>query len=83
MLRSAGFKNIPWHLFQDEPGAHLDSSAGVEDDRPNSVSGSSAALHHPAGLKKKRHRIPRQDKDQQVNEGFVLVFSPWDFTGDV
>ncbi|XP_013868160.1 TCF3 fusion partner [Austrofundulus limnaeus] len=53
-------------LLEDDPGAHLDSSAGVEDDRPNSVSGSSAALHPPAGPKKKRHRIPRQDKDQQV-----------------
>ncbi|XP_017270994.1 TCF3 fusion partner [Kryptolebias marmoratus] len=55
-------------LLEDEPGAHLDSSAGVEDERPNSVPGSSAALHHPAAPRKKRHRIPRQDKDkdQQV-----------------
>ncbi|XP_037553129.1 TCF3 fusion partner [Nematolebias whitei] len=55
-------------LLEDESGAHLDSSAGVEDIKPNCVSSSSAALHPPAGPKKKRHRIPRQDKDkdQQV-----------------
>lgn len=57
-------------LFQDEPGVHLDPAAGVKDDRPNGVSGSSssAVLPHAALPKRKRHRIPRQekDKDQQV-----------------
>lgn len=64
-------------MFQDEPGAHLDPAAGVEDDRLNGVSGSSssAALHHTAGPKKRRHRIPRQDKDkdQQVVENHCLT----------
>lgn len=59
-------------FFQDEPGAHLDPAAGVEDNQLNGISGptSSAALHHAAGPKKRRHRIPRQekDKDQQVGE---------------
>lgn len=59
-------------FLQDEPGALLDSAAGVEDDRLNGLSGStsSAALHHAAGSKKRRHRIPRQekDKDPQVRE---------------
>ncbi|XP_074509614.1 TCF3 fusion partner isoform X1 [Sebastes fasciatus] len=57
-------------LLEDEPGAHLDPAAGVEDDRLNGVSGStsSAGLHHAAGPKRRRHRIPRQekDKDQQT-----------------
>lgn len=57
-----------FHLFflQDEPGAHLDPAAGVEDERLNGVSGStlSAALHHAAVPKRRRHRIPRQEKDR-------------------
>lgn len=71
-------------LFQDEPGAHLDPAAGVEDDRLNGVSGStsSAALHHAAGPKKRRHRVPRQekDKDQQVGEELcwtAVVHTRW------
>lgn len=61
-------------LFQEEPGASLDT-AGGEDDRLNGASGSSssAALHHSAGPKKRRHRIPRQekDRDQQVREDLI------------
>ncbi|PWA23889.1 hypothetical protein CCH79_00010841 [Gambusia affinis] len=51
-------------LLEEEPGAHLDSAAGVEEERLNGLSGSSATLHHAAGPKKKRHRISRQDKDK-------------------
>lgn len=53
-------------LLEDEPGAHLDPAAGVEDDRLNGLSSStsSAPLHHAIGPKKRRHRIPRQDKDK-------------------
>ncbi|KAK5862202.1 hypothetical protein PBY51_017623 [Eleginops maclovinus] len=53
-------------LLEDELGVHLDPAAGVEDDRPNGVSGSSssAALPHAAVPKRKRHRIPRQEKDK-------------------
>jgi len=67
-------RNDPWHLFQEEHGAHLDPAAGVEDERLNGVSGSSAALHHAAGPKKKRHRIPRQEKEkeQQVGGRFTV-----------
>lgn len=53
-------------LLEDEPGAQLDSGAGAEEERINGLSGSSAALQHTAGPKKKRHRIPRQEKDQQI-----------------
>lgn len=46
----------------------------MEDDQLNGLSGStsSAALLHNSGPKKKRHRIPRQEKDedpQVVEEG--------------
>ncbi|CAB1448853.1 unnamed protein product [Pleuronectes platessa] len=53
-------------LLEDESGAHLDPAAGVDDDRLNGLTGStaSAALHHAAGPKKRRHRIPRQEKDK-------------------
>ncbi|XP_005798869.1 TCF3 fusion partner [Xiphophorus maculatus] len=51
-------------LLEEEPGAHLDSAAGVEEEKLNGLSGSSATLHHAAGPKKKRHRISRQDKDK-------------------
>ncbi|KAF7227133.1 TCF3 fusion partner [Nothobranchius furzeri] len=62
-------------LLEDEAGVHLDPSAGVEDERLNGVSGSSAA-----GPKKKRHRIPRQekDRDQQIEpEVSVLPETPF------
>ncbi|XP_022612249.1 TCF3 fusion partner [Seriola dumerili] len=53
-------------MLEDEPGAHLDAAAGVEDERLNGLSGStsSAVLHHAAGPKRRRHRIPRQEKDK-------------------
>lgn len=69
-------------LLEDEPGAHLDPAAGVEDDRLNGVSGSSssAALHHTAGPKKRRHRIPRQDKDKdQQTEPDMSVLAETQF----
>ncbi|MED6277652.1 hypothetical protein CHARACLAT_015622 [Characodon lateralis] len=52
--------------LEDEPGAHLDSGAGVEEERLNGLSGSSVALHHATGPKKKRHRVPRQEKDKDL-----------------
>ena len=58
--------------FQEESGPQLDTAPGVEDDRPNGVSGSSSctAFHPAGGPKKRRHRMPKQekDKDQQVGE---------------
>ncbi|XP_072250264.1 TCF3 fusion partner [Leuresthes tenuis] len=62
-------------LLEEEHGAHLDPAAGVEDERLNGVSGSSAALHHAAGPKKKRHRIPRQEKekDQQIEPDMSVL----------
>ncbi|KAM4600609.1 TCF3 fusion partner isoform 1-T2 [Polymixia lowei] len=63
--------------LEDESGAHLDSAAGVEDDRLNGASGSSssAAFHHVAGPKKRRHRIPKQekDKDQQTEPDMSML----------
>ncbi|KAM4579742.1 TCF3 fusion partner isoform 1-T2 [Odontesthes bonariensis] len=62
-------------LLEEEHGAHLDPATGVEDERLNGVSGSSAALHHAAGPKKKRHRIPRQEKekDQQIEQDMSVL----------
>ncbi|KAI4810762.1 hypothetical protein KUCAC02_013693 [Chaenocephalus aceratus] len=64
-------------LLEDEPGVHLDPAAGVKDDRPNGVSGSSssAVLPHAALPKRKRHRIPRQekDKDQQTEADMSVL----------
>ncbi|XP_038140124.1 TCF3 fusion partner [Cyprinodon tularosa] len=61
-------------LLEDESGAHLDSGAGVEEERLNGFPGSSLALHHVAGPKKKRHRIPREkDKDQQVDPDMSVL----------
>ncbi|XP_030014657.1 LOW QUALITY PROTEIN: TCF3 fusion partner [Sphaeramia orbicularis] len=69
-------------LLEDEPGASLDPTPGVEDDRLNGVSGStsSAVLHHAAGPKKRRHRIQKQerDKDQQT-EGDMSVLADTSF----
>ncbi|XP_076010693.1 TCF3 fusion partner [Genypterus blacodes] len=69
-------------LLEDEPGAHIDSAAGVEDERLNGVSASitSPALHHGVGPKKRRHRIPRQDKDKdQQSEADVSVLAESQF----
>lgn len=64
-------------LLEDEPGAHIDPAAGVEDERLNGVPGStlSAALHHAVGPKRRRHRIPRQekDKDQQTEPDMSVL----------
>lgn len=61
-------------LFQEEPGAHLEPTAGAESDPLNGVSGSvpSAALHLPAGPKKRRHRLARQEKDKDQHVGAAL-----------
>lgn len=57
--------------FQEEPGSHLEPTAGAESDPLNGVSGSvsSAALHLPAGPKKRRHRLARQEKDKDQHVG--------------
>ncbi|KAM6910093.1 TCF3 fusion partner [Xenentodon cancila] len=62
-------------LLEDEPAAHLDPSAGVEDEKLNGVSNLSGALLHAAGPKKKRHQIPRQEKykDQQIEPDMSLL----------
>lgn len=77
------YRNAQLTIFlEDEPGAHLDPAAGVEEDRLNGVSGptSSAVLHHTVGPKKRRHRIPRQEKDKdQPTEADISVLAETQF----
>ncbi|XP_041844582.1 TCF3 fusion partner [Melanotaenia boesemani] len=62
-------------LLEEESGAPLEPAAGVEDEKLNGVSGSSAALHQGGGPKKKRHRLPRQekDKDPQIEADMLVL----------